>query len=159
MVVTHHISPVATSLGKWEIQGRNKLWRNNLERKWQSGYGKQGFVSVIMSDTTFVPNRQLVWSSEGRQKLGAGRETKKSRRLKSFWVGIPVSCFTSPCQGFTFLLSTHPLLREFLVIHTGKQLQPLNCTQQVQFIATSHWGHRGKEMWDRIFNCLDLPVP
>lgn len=86
----------------------------------------------------FGPNRKLVWTAEGRQKLGAGREAKESWGLKPSWVGIPVSCLTR-ASLFPVLPSTPPPLREFLVILPGKQLQaketakphqPLNCAQK-----------------------------
>lgn len=103
MVATHHISPVSTSLGKWEIQGRNKLWRSNLERKWQTGNGKWGFGSVIMSDAMFGLNRKLVWSSEGRQKLAAGRSKGKLKQVSQ----CPASPVLARASPFSSLL-IHP---------------------------------------------------
>lgn len=120
------------------------------------GNGEQGLGLIIMLDIKFHPNRKLVGTSGVKwQRLGAGKQAKERWRLKSFWVGTIASHLNSPClpplPGLDLSLcfsSRTTSCRELFVILTSKQLQaketaktllPLNCIQQIQFVAIFHW--------------------
>lgn len=122
-----HFTTVTTLLGKGAIQGRNKLWSKNLERKWQTGNGKQGLGLVIILHIKFGPNRRLVWTYELNNK---GEEQVNNLRKDEGWnpsKWVPsVSCLISPylCPLLELHLSPCSSLciascREFLVIPTG----------------------------------------